>query len=257
MKLERQSFYASKTAIYEYLYSSYGQALCAYLYSKRYIKRKRKHQKTKKSLIPNRRGIEQRPEAVNLNKEYGHYEGDTIVSGKKTRSRAALVVIYERKAKYVDVRKISDLKPANNNKAVLEMQQSLKILTYTLDNGIENVKHEELGVLTFFCDPYSAWQKGGVENVNHLIRRFIHKGSDISQYSDTYIQTIVQRLNNTPRKSLNYQTPLEIMIENNQFKSFAKSDKFVNLKLDNLDVKKRSRVFGLRGEFAPLVVIPL
>jgi IS30 family transposase len=240
MRLEKQSFYASKTAIYEYLYSSYGQVLCPYLYSKRYIKRKRKHQKTKKSLIPNRIGIEQRPKIVALNREYGHYEGDTIVSGKKTRSKAALVVIYERKAKYVDMRKISNLKPENNNKAVLEMQQSLKILSYTLDNGIENIKHEELGVLTFFCDPYSAWQKGGVENVNHLIRRFIPKGLDINQYSDTYIQTIVQRLNNTPRKSLNYQTPLEVMIENNQFKSFAKSDKFVNLKLGNLDVKKEA-----------------
>ena len=240
MRLEKQPFYASKTAIYEYLYSSYGQVLCPYLYSQRYIKRKRKHKKIKKILIPNRMGIKQRPIIVSLNKEYGHYEGDTIVSGRKTGSKAALAVIYERKAKYVDMRKIANLKPESNKNAVLEMQQALKTLSYTLDNGIENVKYEELGVLTFFCDPYSAWQKGGIENANRLIRRFIPKGSDIAQYSDTYVQAIVQRLNNTPRKSLGYKTPLELMIENNQFKIFAKSDKFVNLKLDNLDVKKET-----------------
>jgi len=240
MTLEKQPFYASKTAIYEWLYSEHGQALCPYLYSQKYAKRKRKHKKIKKILIPNRRGIEQRPEAVNLNKEYGHYEGDTIVSGRKTGSKTALSVIYERKARYVDIRKINNLKPVSNNTAVLEMQQSLKALSYTLDNGIENVKYEALGVSTFFCDFYAAWQKGGIENINRLIRRFIPKGSDIGRYSEKYIQTIVQRLNNTPRKSLNYQTPLEVMIKNNQFKNFAKSDKFANLKLDNLDVKKET-----------------
>jgi len=240
MRQEKQPFYASKTAIYEYLYSSYGQALCPYLCSQRYAERKRKHKKIKKILIPNRRGIEQRPEAVNLNKEYGHYEGDTIVSGRKTRSKTALSVIYERKARYVDIRKITNLKPTTNINAVSEMQQSLKVLSYTLDNGIENIKYEALGVSTFFCDFYAAWQKGGIENVNKLIRRFIPKGSDIGRYSEKYIQAIVQRLNNTPRKSLNYQTPLEVMIKNNQFKNFAKSDKSVNLKLDNLDVKKET-----------------
>jgi len=252
MRLEKQPFYASRTAIYEWLYSEYGQRYCPYLYSQRYVRRKRKHKKNKKILIPNRMGIEQRPEIVNKKLEYGHYEGDTMVSGRKTGSRTALTVIYERKAKYVDMRKIANLRPESNKNAVLDMQQALKTLSYTLDNGIENVKYEELGVLTFFCDPYSAWQKGGVENMNRLIRRFFPKGSDIAQYSDTYIQTIVQRLNNTPRKSLGYKTPLELMIENDQFKNFAKSDKFVNLKLGNLDVKKRNRVFGLRGEFAVL-----
>ena len=234
MRQERQPFYASKTSIYQWLYGSYGQSLCQYLYSKRYTPRERKKIKTKKSLIPNRIGIEQRPEAINLNKEYGHYEGDTIVSGRKTGSKTALSVIYERKARYVDMRKIPDLKPVSNTCAILEMKQCLKILSMTFDNGIENQGHEQLEIEAFFCDSYAAWQKGGVENVNRLIRRFILKGTGINKYSDAYIRRVVEILNNTPRRSLNYKTPKEVMIENNQFKQL---NQYVNL---NLDVKKQN-----------------
>lgn len=221
MKLEKQPFYASKTAIYEFLYSSYGQSLAKYLPSKRRNKKKRKQKKTKRELIPNRIGIEQRPIAIN--NEYGHYEGDTIVSGKKHHSKQALSVIYERKAKYVDAEKIPNLKPFENNKASKKMFGKLNnTKSETLDNGIENTGYEEIqkdiGINIYFCDPYSAWQKPGVENVNKLIRRDVKKGSDISNYSDKHIEDICEKLNNTPRKSLGYKTPKEVMIENNLLK---------------------------------------
>jgi len=218
MKLERQPFYVSKTAIYEFIYSPYGQNLHRYLPSKRHTKKKRKQKKTKRELIPNRIGIEQRP--ARANKEYGHFEGDTIVSGRKHHSKKALSVIYARKAKYVAAKKISCLKPNINNEAVKSMAIEFdEFKTLTLDNGIENIQHEklreQLKIDTYFCDPFSAWQKPGVENVNKLIRRFIPKGSDIGSYSDRYIENVCKRLNNTPRKSLGYKTPKEVMIENN------------------------------------------
>jgi IS30 family transposase len=86
-------------------------------------------------------------------------------------------------------------------------------LSLTLDNGIENRQHEEIGIPIYFCDPYSSWQKGGVENANKMIRRFIPKGSDISNYSDKEIAEIVRILNNKPRESLDYKTPYEVMIK--------------------------------------------
>lgn len=221
MKLEKQPFYASKTAIYEFIYSPYGRGLYRCLPSKRHTKRKRKQKKTKRQLIPNRIGIEQRPARVN--REYGHFEGDTIVSGRKHHSKKALSVIYARKAKYVAAQKIPCLKPSINNEAVKSMAGEFeKFKTLTLDNGIENIQHEELKeqlkIGTYFCDPFSAWQKPGVENVNKLIRRFIPKGSNIANYSDKYIENICKRLNNTPRKSLGYKTPKEVMMENNLLK---------------------------------------
>jgi len=238
MRKENQLFYSSKTAIYEYLYSIRGQSLCPCLYSKRYRRRKRNKTKMKKTLIPNRQGIERRPLIVMQNKEYGHYEGDTVVSGQKTFSKTSLSVIYERKARYIDARKIKSLKPHLNNQAIFLMQERLREMkTFTLDNGIENVKHEELDLSVFFCDPYSSYQKGGVENANKLLRRYFPKGEDLNRYSDKYIRRIVKRINTTPRKSLNYKTPEEVMTENNQFKE---KDQCVKLELDVKDVKKEA-----------------
>jgi IS30 family transposase len=219
MKEEKLPFYTSKTAIYEWLYSIWGQRYCRYLDSRRYNSKKRKKKKSERTLIPNRIGIEMRPEEINQRIVFGHYEGDTVVSGKKTGSKEALAVIQERKAKYVCLRKIKSLRPKLFNEAILNMKNDIKkIASLTLDNGIENTKHGELGFKVYFCDPYSSWQKGGVENINGLIRRFIPKGADISVYSEEYVMMIQNTLNNKPRKSLGYRTPLEVMRENNLLK---------------------------------------
>ena len=211
MRLEKQSFYASKNSIYRWLYSIYGQRYCCYLASKRFREKPRRP-KAKRVMIPNRIGIEQRTK--NINNEYAHYESDTIVSKK---SKSSLAVLYERKTKYVNIRKIKNLKPNSFNSALIEMKKYIqKIKSLTLDNGLENRYWEQLDIKdVYFCDTYSSWQKGGVENVNKMIRRYVTKGSDISKYSHKYIRKIVNILNHKPRKSLGYKTPYEVMIENN------------------------------------------
>ncbi|OIO48404.1 MAG: hypothetical protein AUJ34_03225 [Parcubacteria group bacterium CG1_02_41_12] len=227
MKQEKFPFYASGRSIYAYLYSPYGQRHCKYLRSHRYTKRKQKGKKQKRTLIPNKTSIHDRPEEIDCKSEYGHYEGDTIVSGKKTGSKTAIVTIYERKAMYIDARKISSLSPKQYNPAVAGIFGKLtESKTWTLDNGIENVDYEslekQLNIKTYFCDPYSSWQKPGVENANKLIRRFIPKGSDISNYSYQFIGKNIRQLNNTPRKALEWKTPNEVMSEQNLFKKKSK-----------------------------------
>ena len=91
MKRERTPFYASKTAIYDWLRSVYGQRYCPLLYSKRYRKKKRKP-KTSRMMIPDRVSIHERFLGATNRTRYGHWEGDTIVSGKKTGSAAAVSV---------------------------------------------------------------------------------------------------------------------------------------------------------------------
>lgn len=219
MKLERQPFYASKDLIYAWLYSVWGQNYTKYLYQKRDRKRKRKPKKTEKVMITNRVGIELRPNEANNGLDFGHFEGDTIVSGKNctgSLSKESLAVVYERKAKYIGARKIKSLSPKQLNLGVKKILNNLNQKeTMTLDNGIENKDHEELGIDTYFCDAYSSWQKPGVENANKMIRQYIPKGSDISCYSHQYVTMIIQRINNKPRKSLGYKTPMEVMLENN------------------------------------------
>lgn len=182
--------------------------------------------------------MELRPKTLDL--EYGHFEGDTLVSGKKTGSKASLTILCERKAKYTDFEKIPNLKPLTNNQALTTMMAKLsKIHSLTLDNGLENQWHERLGIPTFFCDPYSSWQKARIENTNKLIRWFIPKGTDINNYSKEYLEWVKHILNNKPRKSLGYKTPLEVMLENNLLK-------VDNQFLQSLQIKKPEAV-ALQG----------
>lgn len=212
----------SGKGIYKWLYSVHGQRYCPLLCSQQTRPKKRRPM-AERSMIPNRVGIEKRSARANKRMEYGHYETDTAVSGKRHDSTAALSVLHERKARYVRLRKIPNLKPATFARSVIGMAIDLERDTITHDNGIECRRHEDvaaaLNVSTYFCNPYHSWEKGGVENTIGRIRRYIPKGSDLANFSDAAIAKIEHWLNHTPRKCLDWKTPHEIMVENNLFLS--------------------------------------
>ena len=133
-----------------------------------------------------------------------------MVSGKKTGSKAAVSVAYERKARLVMAQRIENLKPESHTGALRDMLSNKKALSLTQDNGIENRDHRSLGIPTFFCDPYSSWQKGGVENANKMIRRYVPMGIDLSTIPQEYLDQIVFIINRKPRRSLGYLTALEV-----------------------------------------------
>jgi len=216
----------SAKGIYKWLYSVHGQKYCPLLCSQQ-LKPKKRRPKAKRSMIPNRVGIEKRPEEAKNRTEYGHFETDSVVSGKRHDSTVALSVLHERKARYVRLKKIPNLKPTTFAAATKTSAIDLYRRTITYDNGMENRTHEDvavaLNVSTYFCNPYHSWEKGGVENTNGRIRRYIPKGSNLADYSDNDIARIEYWLNHTPRKCLNWKTPYEIMIENNLFLSVSTS----------------------------------
>ncbi len=117
LKKDQHGYYASKTAIYEWLDSARGQKYCDYLPSRRYRPKKRKP-KTDRVMIPDRVSITERPHEATVRSEVGHYEGDTIVSGKRTGSKAAIVVIQERVTRLIAARPIPDLCPVSFNGAI-------------------------------------------------------------------------------------------------------------------------------------------
>ena len=86
----------------------------------------------------------------------------------------------------------------------------VKTLSITFDNGIENKQHRTLGVPTFFCEPYSSCQKGGVEIANKILRRYFPKGTNFRTVSPKKVETVVTIINNKPRKILGYKTALEV-----------------------------------------------
>jgi transposase, IS30 family len=212
MRREKQPFYASKTAIYEWLYSARGQQYCPYLYSERYRRKPRKEKKTERVMIPDRVGLDKRPLMIQRRIEYGHFEGDTVVS--RRGGRGGLSVLSERKSRLLTVRKIHSMSPTENVRKIRSMMKHLNLKSITFDNGIENKKHVQIGTPTFFCDPYSSWQKGGVENGNKMLRRYFPKGTDFSEVSQKEIDRAVKLINEKPRKILGYRSALEVAQEN-------------------------------------------
>lgn len=219
MKHKQLSFYASKTAIYDWLRTSRGDRYYGLLYSRRHRVKRRKP-RTKRILIPNRIGIEKRPLGATNRTRYGHWEGDTLVSGRQTGSKAALSVLYERKAKYVTGRKLPNLKPASQAQAVRTMTSSLLVKSSTWDNGIENQDHEAFGMPTYFCDAYASWQKPGVENVNKLLRRYFPKGMNLSSVNEKELERVLSLVNGKPRRSLGFQTAQEVAVKHGILKKY-------------------------------------
>lgn len=220
--------YISAKGIYKFLYSPYGGMLPKFLF---YKGKTRKPKNNNKAIrLQDRIFIDKRPKSIGSRRHFGDYEGDFIVSGRN--GKGVLLVLYERKSKYFIMKRFMVQKIEDIHQYIFEITEGVVMNSLTLDNDIVFKKHKQLSELlgrpVYFCHPYHSWEKGGVENTNKLIRRFVNKGSDISKYTDEYIQWAQDILNNKPRKCLKAKTPLEVMIKNNQFKNIEK------IKLDDI-----------------------
>lgn len=212
----------SAKGIYKFVYSVYGRNLEKFLAYKGKKRKPKAPQKVQQ--LADRVFIDQRPQIIDKRRRFGDWEGDFIVSGKN--GKGVLLTLYERKARYTLIKKMTNRKIDEVHKIICELTGGVIMNSLTLDNDIVFRKHKELseilGVPIYFCHPYHSWEKGGVENTNKLIRRYIPKGSDISQYSDDYVQMVEDKLNNRPKKCLNFKTPNEVMEENDLFKKEIK-----------------------------------
>lgn len=217
-EIDRHLKYISTKGIYKFVTSAYGARFLSHLTYKG--KRRKPKTASRVTRIENRVFIDERPKIIEKRGRFGDWEGDFIVSGRN--GSGALLVLHERKARYALIRKITAVSIDKVHGLLYEMTGGVVMNTLTLDNDIVFQKHEEmsqiLGAPVYFCHPYHSWEKGGVENTNKLIRRYIPKGSDISKFSDEYIHEVEIKLNSRPRKCLRFKTPEEVMRENNQLK---------------------------------------
>ncbi len=202
----------SHETIYQYIFKK-DRSLTQYLVCGRKNRRKRIQRRGKRVMIPNRTGIGDRPDGANSRNEIGHWEGDTAVS---RQSKTALMVLQERKSGITLLEKLARCAPEEMKDGVSRRlspfpREWLKSITF--DNGQENRAHEEmqkeLKLNTYFCNPYSSWEKGSVENAIGLTRRVWPKKTDYSLISDEEIAMVEYRLNTRPRKRFGYLTPLE------------------------------------------------
>lgn len=210
MRYEQMSFYASKNAIYKWLYSVYGERYCRYLCTKRRRRRKQK-KKTMRVMIPNRVSIHLRPLGATNKTRYGHFEGDTIVAPRRSGNTHAIAIVVERKSKLLCATKIPSLAPRQMTQVMNEFAEDVMMKSITLDNGIENKDHEQWNISRYFADAHSPWQKPHIEGEIGLGRRWAFpKGTDWSTISEERLQDVIQFLNHKWRKSLGYRSAIEV-----------------------------------------------
>ena len=185
-----------------------------YLRRKQKKRRKRGGRQGKRSRIPDRVSIDQRPAAVNERQEPGHWEGDSVVSKGQ---RDGVHTEVERLSRFLVACKVNAITGeatiAVQRQIVAERPPSLRRST-TLDNGHENHLHAQLHDLdmqTYFADPYASWQRGTNENGNWHLRHYFPKGTDFTQVSAQELQDVVNEINDRPRRVLAYHTAREVL----------------------------------------------
>jgi len=215
LKKEHPENSISHEAIYQYIYAD-ALDLKKHLPRHYRVRRKRKAKKTGSvENIPGRVGIDLRPEIINDRSEFGHWESDSMIS---RQSHTAVVVQVERASRYVKIKKVIANKAAPVSSAIIQNLTEIdtscrKSITY--DNGKENVKHQDvnqaLGIASYFCNAYRSWEKGSVEQIIGLIRRYLPKKTDLAKVTESQIKYIENQLNSRPRKCLNFSTPYDVL----------------------------------------------
>lgn len=213
----------SHETIYKFIYDKDYKhlRLWEYLPMKRKYRKSKRWRKVKKTKIPNRIGINERPEIINERKEFGHWESDTVEWERW--SWCCLHVSVERVSRKVNIRKIKRKWARETSDAMIEIfnqYPKYAVKTATPDNWCEFTLREEVRDNTwiefYFTNPYSSREKWTVERINWFIRKFFPKWTNFNNISDEEIQYVENRINNRPMSVLDYYTPNEIF---NQFLS--------------------------------------
>jgi transposase, IS30 family len=214
-KREKNSLHVSQESIYKIIYLDFQNGGTLY----KQLESKRKRRKSSRFALKDGRGtlknqvsIRERPRGAENKSRHGHYEGDTIL-GKGNKSMCFTAIDRKNKCGFVHKLKTRDAEGVFEAVKLMKEYYGDNFKTLTVDNGKEFACHErikrELGVDIYFADPGKPGQRGLNEHYNKMLRRYLPKGIDFRKVTWQYVRSIMNKINNTPRKSLQYRTPLE------------------------------------------------
>jgi transposase, IS30 family len=201
------------TAIYAQPAGELRRELIKCLRQAKNLRRPRSAGEDRRGQIPDMVSIHVRPPEVNERTLPGHWEGDLI---KGQMNRSAVGVLVERTTGLLLLAKMPDASAASALAAFSDKLSSIVRplrQTMTYDQGREMTRHAELtantGVMVYFCDPHSPWQRAACENTNGLIRQYLPKGTDLSLHSQEQLDFIADEINNRPRNRLGWDSPIQ------------------------------------------------
>jgi len=203
--------------IYAFLHRAGQKAEQLWRFLARRHKRRRKPAaRPSRDTIKDRVSIHERPETVNDRSEIGHWEGDLVIC-QRTRP---VLVLHERKTRLTLAARLTGKGAAETASVIMAILRRLDPVlrqSITFDNDTAFARHtllrEALEMATWFCDAYASWQKGGVENANGRLRRWLPRQTNIDNLADEDLQEIVMTYNLTPRKCLGYITPIQALFK--------------------------------------------
>jgi IS30 family transposase len=156
--------------------------------------------------------IRERPASVEERAVPGHWEGDLIIGSNNSQ----IATLVERHTRYVMLVRVKSKDTKTVINALIKHAHKLPRELYkslTWDRGKEMADHQRFSLDTdvkvYFCDPQSPWQRGSNENTNGLLRQYFPKGMDLSNVNQNRLNAVARRLNERPRKTLEYRTPAE------------------------------------------------
>ena len=214
---KRQEIRISHEWIYQYILTDKQVGGDLYTHLRQHGKRRKRYgQYDRRGKLPQRVSIEERPQLVEQRQRLGDWEVDTLV-GKG--HRGALVSLVERKSRYTLLQPVTQRLANWVADATISLLQPFTDLVHTItgDNGKEFAEHvriaETLKANFYFAHPYSAWERGTNENTNGLVRQYFPKKTDFSQVVQSETNAVVDRLNQRPRKCLDFKSPFEVFFD--------------------------------------------
>ena len=214
----KHSIRISHESIYRHVLKDKAQGGNLYLHLQHSNKKRKKRYSSYdgRGQIKERVSIDERPAIVDAKKRLGNWEIDTII-GKNYKG--VLLSIVERKSKFTLISKLPKKQADLVAEAAIHLLQPYegKVLTITADNGKEFAHHkhikEQLKTDVYFAHPYHSWERGLSENTNGLIRQYFPKKMSFENIKEQQVQMAMNRLNNRPRKTLEYKTPIEVFFQ--------------------------------------------
>jgi len=219
LRLEGSEHRISHESIYRFIYRPKVRREKLHRYLPRAkASRGRRYFKRRRHPLEGRRSIHERPLAVALRDEFGHWEGDLM---QFRTQRGNLLTLSERKTRFTLTAPLTTKTAEETGRVLIDILDALPPQarrTITFDNGGEFANHnqleDQLGINAYFCDPHSPWQRGLIENTNGILRRDMPRKTDINSYSPRDIDEITWAVNSTPRKCLGFKTPAEAFLQN-------------------------------------------
>ena len=215
---ENEDYQVSHETIYRSLFiqarGALKKELLVHLRRTRGMRRSRHHtQKTANhGRIKDTVSISERPAMVEDRAVPGHWEGDLLFGDRNSQ----IATLVERHTRYVMLVKVASKDTETVINTLIDNARQLPRELYqslTWDRGKEMADHKRFTLATdidvYFCDPHSPWQRGSNENTNGLLRQYFPKGVDIAAYSQDQLNEVARKLNERPRKTLEYRTPAE------------------------------------------------